>query len=102
MSTVNIERAKKIKARIKELKLELYIVEQEVKKETNNKYYSENKDSLNKKIDCPCNGTYAHKNKRAHERSKLHIKYLQKLKETKKAKQCESDSSDSSDSDESD
>ena len=38
MSTIYIDKAKKIKARIKELKTELYMVEREAKKEKNNNW----------------------------------------------------------------
>ena len=82
MSTTNIERAKKIRQKIKDLKNELHSIEHEVRKEQNKKYCIENKSKINKKIDCLCNGSYTYKNKSIHEKSKIHQKYIRKLKDS--------------------
>ena len=62
----------------------------------NLEYYHENKDRINKKITCECNGQYSIKNRAIHCKTRLHQIYLKKLKEQ------HNDSETSNDSDSSD
>jgi hypothetical protein len=44
----------------------------------NKKYKEDNKERINKKIDCECGGKYTQRNKSAHYKSKIHLKDINK------------------------
>jgi hypothetical protein len=50
----------------------------ETNKTYNNKYYTENKDTLLKKTICECGGSYHKLNKMRHIRTNKHNKYINK------------------------
>ena len=43
------------------------------------KYYNNNKDKINKKMNCKCGGKYTKKNITIHQKTKKHQQYLQNL-----------------------
>ena len=53
-------------------------------KENKKQYYFHNKDKIkknkNEKFNCPCGGCYTYANKSQHNKTKLHIEYLENLK----------------------
>ena len=85
---------------IKKYYKKIYELRKEEAKQKSLEYYHANKDRINKKIICECNGTYSVKNKDKHIKTRIHQNYLNKLK--KKNKSSDSSDSDSSDSDTSD
>jgi len=46
-------------------------------------YYQKNKEKLRTKYNCPCGGTYSHKHKQRHFRTKKHQKYIASLNNEK-------------------
>ena len=79
---------------IKKYYKKIYELRKEEAKQKSLEYYYANKDRINKKIICECNGTYSVKNKDKHIKTKIHQNYLNKLKKNKS-----SDTSDSSQKD---
>ena len=67
------------KEKIKEKDKQYRLNNKEKKKETNKQYKLKNKDKLNKKFNCSCGGKYQHRNKSAHVKTKIHMKYMNNI-----------------------
>jgi len=84
---------------IKKCYKQLYQLKKDEIKQKSLEYYHANKDRINKKIICECNGTYSVKNKDKHIKTRIHQNYLNKLKKNKSIDSSDSDTSNSDTSD---
>ena len=69
------------KEHIKQLNLEKYHSNKDLRMEQVKEYYTKNRDSIlekkNAKCECQCGGKYTHANKSMHFKSKKHIAFLE-------------------------